>query len=397
MTDPAYSRGVMIDTNIPAIILPKAFPGITHSEVEELIASSEVKTYPEATILCHENALEYTFYIILAGVVQVTKTINNVEDRLLKKLGPGDFFGEMALIHDAPRAATVKTLQPTTVLEIQKKAFDHVLQSSTSVSVALTREISRRLRENDELAIEDLRLRAAELARAYEQLSELDYARREFLTTIAHELRTPLTVANGFLQAIQSGKLEGEAFRGALDTVSRNIHQIVSLVNDILFLQEMDLILPKFQAVNLAEVLKTVVRDLEGAASQNNVCLATEIRGEIPKITGDAKSLERAFRALIDNAIKFSPNGGDVEIRACPRDHSIAVEIQDHGVGIEPEILPRIFDRFFHIEQVDNYLFRGIGLGLSIARQVIEQHSGHIQVSSVPRQGSLFRVVFDLD
>jgi len=387
----------MTDSPIPNSILPKAFPGITQIEAQELISSSGVKTYPENTILCLENAFEYTFYIILDGEVQVTKTINNVEDRLLKKLGPGDFFGEMALIHNAPRAATVKTLCSTTVLEIQKIAFDHVLQSSTSVSIALTREISRRLRENDELAIEDLRLRAAELARAYEQLSELEYARREFLTTIAHELRTPLTVANGFLQAIQTGKLEGEAFHGAMDTVSRNIHQIVSLVNDILFLQEMDLILPKFQAVNLSEVLKSATRELEPLAYQNGVTLKLDLANDIPRITGDSKSLERAFKALIENAIKFSPDGGDVEIRACADQQSIQVDIQDHGIGISMDILPRIFDRFFHIEQVDNYLFRGIGLGLSIARQVIEQHTGRISVTSQPHQGSVFTVTLSRD
>ncbi|HVN54219.1 MAG TPA: ATP-binding protein [Anaerolineaceae bacterium] len=376
----------------PKHIIPKAFPGITSIEVNELIQSSEVQTFPPGTVLCQENALEYTFYIILEGAVQVSKTINNVERRLLKTLGPGDFFGEMALIHNAPRAATVVTTEPTTVLIIQKPAFDNVLHSSTSVSLALTREISRRLRENDELAIEDLRLRADELARAYQQLSELEFARREFLTTIAHELRTPLMVANGFLQTVQSGKMEGEILKSALDTVSRNVQQIVALVNDILFLQEMDLILPKFQAVNLGEIVLSVVQSLAVEAGQNNVNFKLEVSTSLPPLQGDPKSLERAIRAIVENAIKFSPEGGDVIIHTGADDAWVWIEIQDHGVGITPEVLPRIFDRFFHVEKIDGYLFRGVGLGLSIAKQVIEQHSGRIEVFSQPGQGSLIKV-----
>lgn len=382
----------MANITIPQQIIPKAFPGITTVEINELIESSQVLTYPAGTVLCHENALEDTFYIILSGAVQVSKTINNVERRLLKTLGPGDFFGEMALIHNAPRAATVATTQDTTVLIIQKPAFDAVLHSSTSVSLALTREISRRLRENDELAIEDLRLRAEELARAYQQLSELEFARREFLTTIAHELRTPLMVANGFLQAVQTGKMEGESLKSALDTVSRNVQQIVSLVNDILFLQEMDLILPRFQTVNLGETIFTVVQGLSADASQNKVTFKVEVSPNLPVLQGDPKSLERALKAIVDNAIKFSPEGGDVEIQTGFDDGWVWIQIRDHGVGITPDALPHIFDRFFHVEKIGDYLFRGIGLGLSISQQVIQQHSGRIEVSSQPGCGTTMKI-----
>jgi len=132
--------------------------------------------------LCYEGAHEDMFYIILEGQVQVTKVINNAQIRLLNYLGPGDFFGEMAIIHNAPRGATVKTVKKTTVIEIQRQAFDNILQTSTSFAVAMTREISRRLRENDQMAVEDLKQRANELALAYQQLAEQEFARRQFLT-----------------------------------------------------------------------------------------------------------------------------------------------------------------------------------------------------------------------
>ena len=144
--------------NLPAPkdIIPNAFPGISQLEIDELVSRAVVGNYSEGTILCQEGADETKFYILLDGKVDVTKTINNFEQRYLKSLSAGDFFGEMALIHNVPRAATVVAASPVTVLEIDKENFDRVLQHSSSISMAMVREISNRLRENDEMAIDDL-------------------------------------------------------------------------------------------------------------------------------------------------------------------------------------------------------------------------------------------------
>ena len=97
----------MTTIRTPAKIIPRAFPGIKPDEVQEIIVNSHIKTYPPETVICKENEVEYVFYMILEGEFEVTKVINNSEVRLLKSLTAGDFFGEMALIHNAPRAATV--------------------------------------------------------------------------------------------------------------------------------------------------------------------------------------------------------------------------------------------------------------------------------------------------
>jgi len=243
----------------PRKILRRAFPGIREDEAEEMVAVGKMRKYPEETILCREAARESTFYILLDGQVVVTKEMTNLEKKHMKDLEAGDFFGEMALIHNAPRAATVTTVTPVTVLEIRKEDFTKLLERSTTMSLAMVREISRRMRQNDDLAIEELRLKARELAEAYQQLAEMDYARQEFLTTIAHELRTPLTAAGGFMQFIRKGMLQGEALNSALDTVANNIQDIISLTNDILFLQEMDLILTDVQPVDMGALVTMAV------------------------------------------------------------------------------------------------------------------------------------------
>jgi signal transduction histidine kinase len=376
----------------PRRILRKAFPGIREDEAFEMAAVGRVHDYPAGTVLCHEGANETIFYILLDGLVEVTKALSNLQSRVMKRLEAGEFFGEMALIHNMPRAATVTTLTPVTVLEIHKEDFTRLLERCVPLSLAMVREVSRRLRQNDEMAIEDLRVKAGELAEAYQTLAELEYARSEFLTTIAHELRTPLTAAGGFLQMIQKGRLNGQMLYTAVDQVTRNIQDIISLVNDILFIQEMDLILPDFTPTNIGIIIKDLVDEMQPVAMKNNVELETAVAVDIPMIAGDQKSLLRAFRAVLDNAIKFSLDGGVVKISVDWDQDNIWMSVQDRGVGIPEDAIERIFERFFHLDEINGHLFRGVGLGLSIAQQVIEQHRGRIEVESKLGEGSLFKI-----
>jgi signal transduction histidine kinase len=382
----------MTSIRTPAKIIPRAFPGITPQEVQEIIMNSSIKSYAPGAVVCKENAVESTFYMILEGDFEVTKLINNRENRLLKTLTTGDFFGEMALIHNAPRAATVVAITNVVVLELNKEGFNRVLKHSPSVAMAMVDEISNRLRSNDQLAIEDLRMRAAELADAYQRLAEQDLARKEFLSTVTHELRTPLMVASGYLHALQKGMLSGEQLQTTIDTITRSVDQITTLTNDILFLQEMDLVLPDFQPVDMPAIAESVIKKYAGKAQTKKVKLKFKGAQNVSMAVGDPSSLERAVTALVDNAIKFSSAGGEVEIQLMEQKDRILLSVEDHGIGIDPQIRPRIFDRFFHHEKSGDELYGGLGIGLSITRQVIHQHKGSLDVESTHGKGSKFTI-----
>lgn len=382
----------MTNTRTPAKIIPRAFPGIKPEEVQEIIMNSRIQSYPPGTVICKENEIEYVFYMVLEGDFEVSKVINNSEIRLLKSLTAGDFFGEMALIHNAPRAATVKTKTNVMVLELDKDGFNRVLKRSPSVAMAMVGEISNRLRQNDKMAIDDLRLRASELANAYQKLAEQDLVRREFLSNIAHELRTPLMVASGYLQAIKKGMLSGEQLETTIDIVARNVDQITTLANDLLFLQEIELVLPEFQSVNIVEVVNDVIQKYEERAQARRVILKVKGERGISNVKGDAQSIGRAITALVDNAIKFSAPNGEVEIRFEEQRERVLISVEDHGIGIAPDIRPRIFDRFFHLERSGDELYSGLGIGLSITRQVILQHNGMLDLESQPGKGSKFTI-----
>ena len=382
----------MTTLRTPARIIPRAFPGIKPDEVQEIIINSQIKSYPAGTVLCREDAIEYTFYMILEGDFEVTKTINHTDARLLKTLNAGDFFGEMALIHNAPRAATVKALTPAVVLELDKDGFDRVLKHSPSVATAMISEISNRLRANDQLAIEDLRLRAREIADAYQKSAEQEMARNEFLTTIAHELRTPLMVASGYLHTLKKGVLSGEQLRSTIEIVSRNVDQIVNLTNDLLFLQEQELVLRDFQPVDLTALVAKIADKYQEKARSRRITIKIRGNTKLSAVQGDEPSLERAITGIVDNAIKFSPPDGTVDIRFADLGSHISVSVVDYGIGIDPQIRPRIFDRFFHLEKSGDEIYDGIGIGLSITRQVIQQHRGMLDVDSAPGKGSTFTV-----
>ncbi len=374
-----------------------AFPDISDTEANELISIGEVHVYAPETVLCREEGIEDTFYIILEGEVLVSKIINQIREHPVKPLHPGDFFGEYALIHDAPRSATVITSKPTTVLEIRRTDFNHLLKQSASMSIAMVRHVSRRLQENDQMAIEDLRMKAGELAVAYQRLAEMEYARREFLTSVAHELRTPLTSASGFLQLIQLGILQGNDLDSGLNTIGDNLQRIIVLVNDILFMQEMDLILQTPKRMDVCAIVNDAVESLRGMASKHNVRYTLEIQPNIPIIIGDRDSLERALKAILENAVKFSPEGGDVEVSVSQKETNVLIRIQDHGVGIADDVMPHIFNRFFHMDRINGYVFGGLGLGLSIAHQVVEQHEGKLTVESQDGEGSTFTMALKTD
>ena len=362
----------------PVEVVCRAFPELTSAEAAEMVSLGSVESYVEGTLLVAEGTVERTFYILLEGEVRVTKVINEFEDRFLAILKPGDFFGEMALIQDAPRAASVRTVTPVVVLEIYKDHFEELVERNSRVSMAMVRQVTRRLGENNDLAIEDLRMKAAELAKAYQRLAEEEFARSEFLTVVAHELRTPLTVASGFVEMARLQNVQGEMLRMALETVSNNLQQIIALVNNILFLQEMEIILPSFVLVDLGTIITATMEKQRAHAEQNAVGMSLSIAPNLPKVSADPNSLERAINAILDNAVKFSPGGGEIGVQVGFDARDVWIKVKDGGVGIPPEALERIFNRFFHLEKVGGYLFRGVGLGLSIAKAVIELHQGRI-------------------
>ena len=168
-----------LDTLDKAHLLAQAFAGVAEAELEELAALTKVNTYPAGYLLCREGSYEDIFYILTAGEAIITKTISPTEgERVLRQVGAGDYVGEMALIQNAPRAASVRTLTDCTVLEIEKADFEAILSRSPRLALSIIRTTLNRMRANDQVAIHDLQ-------RTNRILAQLDRAAERFAAMLA--------------------------------------------------------------------------------------------------------------------------------------------------------------------------------------------------------------------
>jgi signal transduction histidine kinase len=229
------------------------------------------------------------------------------------------------------------------------------------------------------------RTRAEAQARSSEAAAaEASRLKDEFLATLSHELRTPLNAIVGWVQILQTGVVSQERLRHAIDVIGRNTNLQARLIEDILDVSR--IISGKLEIENapvlLAPLIDTVVSGAQPAAQAKNIELVKTAPRDLPVIDGDAKRLHQVLGNVLSNAVKFTPSGGRIDVRCSDEGEGIAIEVQDSGAGIAPEFLPYIFDRF---RQADSRAIRrhgGLGLGLAIARHLIEQHHGEIRASS---------------
>ena len=376
--------------------LHNAFPDLDDELITSLARRIHEQHAAPGECIITEGEVGNAFYIILTGRVQISKFLELGTQRILNVLRPGQFFGEIALIEDAPRLASVHAIEDTDLLVIDKQAFRDLLMQSMPASLAVMRSVVARFREADRLAIGELRDKNRELAQAYKQLSETTRRKSEFLTVVSHELRTPLTSIRGYAQLIRTGVIRDDHLPGALDVILNNTDALVRLINNILFLQELELIPPVLLPLDLGEIINGLVESARPRAAEVGLTFKVQLPPDLPFLAGDRDGLIQAFGALVDNAIKFSPNGGCIQIKAEEHARTLALVITDPGVGIPPNELQHIFDRFHHLETNGDHVFGGVGLGLPIAKQVVEQHGGRIDVVSQLWTGSTFTVTLPL-
>ena len=266
-------------------LLRLAFNGLADDELQEMAALTEISTYPPEHILCHEGAYEDIFYIIAEGSAVISKYISEQEgERILRNAGRGDLIGEMALIQNVPRSATVRTTTDCTVLEMDKKDFETMLSRSPSMAINIIRITLDRMRENDQMAIQYLQ-------NTNKVLRQLDRNKLEFIQVAAHELRTPLTVLKGYANVLRSfPELKANA---ALDEVLAGInkgadrmHEVVNTMLDVTRIDN-DTLKLRAVPVPLKRLINDIGHDLAKAAAERNIEIVIDQNEDTPHINGD--------------------------------------------------------------------------------------------------------------
>jgi PAS domain S-box-containing protein len=256
------------------------------------------------------------------------------------------------------------------------------------------RDISERKRSQEECTrlLESAMTAQAEADRA-------NSIKDEFLALLSHELRTPLTSILGWSDLLTKGKLDEQASKRALDVIARNARAQRQLIDDLLDISR--IITGKLrlnvQPVELAPIIETVVDGMRPAADARSIHLQASLDSLTSPVSGDPDRIQQIIWNLLTNAIKFTPQGGRVEVRLERTASHVEIVIKDTGQGIDPEFLPHVFDRFRQSDSSSTRRHGGLGLGLSIVSQLVELHGGTVTATSPGKgAGTTFKVILPL-
>ena len=233
------------------------------------------------------------------------------------------------------------------------------------------------------------------LARTFdEMITRLEDAfqrQRQFTADSSHELRTPLTAIKGQVEVALTRPREPAAYRDVLQAVNEEVDRLIRLVGSLLTLARADAgqIPIASEAVNLPDLVAAAVEQVRPAADQRDIELAVA-PGPSVTLRADEDLLLQLLLNLLDNAIKYTPSGGRVTAGWVTNETQVELWVRDTGVGIAPEHVPHIFDRFYRVDKARSRAEGGAGLGLSICRWIAEAHGGAVSVESAPGQGSTF-------
>ena len=238
----------------------------------------------------------------------------------------------------------------------------------------------------------DKALEKRRLRQEIQQLKRLDRLKAEFLGLISHKLRTPTTVLSLFIQNLASGAVATDTpeFPAAVAAIREEADYLAYLIQDLLIYS--DVILqdqrPKLAPADLREIALTVLAEKRQGAAQKGLSLINALQGAWPRLALDRRRIAFAISALLDNAIKFTPRGGQVVLSGEIREDKLRLVISDTGIGIPVEELPRVFEKFYQIDPTQAGQVRGFGLGLFYARQFIQDHGGAMTLESIPGTGT---------
>ncbi|MCX5892775.1 MAG: HAMP domain-containing sensor histidine kinase, partial [Deltaproteobacteria bacterium] len=225
----------------------------------------------------------------------------------------------------------------------------------------------------------------------------LDEMKNDFVRMVSHELRAPLAAIKQQHAVILDG-LAGDLTPKQRELLGRGqakIQGLLDLINDLLDVAKMEAGRGQLEQVplQLNEVLTEVVELMRAKAENQKVTLNLEVPADLPPLLADRRSLEEIFTNLVSNAINYSPDGGQVTVSGVSHDDYLELRVQDTGIGIEPEELPKIFDKFYRVKHPSTRQVIGTGLGLSLVKGLVEAHRGTVEVESEVGRGTVFRVL----
>lgn len=229
------------------------------------------------------------------------------------------------------------------------------------------------------------------------RLRQVETIRRDFVANVSHELKTPITSIKGFVETLQEGAIsDPKRASHFLKIIRRQVDRLTAIIDDLLSLsrieQESEGEQMEMSLCRLHEILQATVNDSAVHAREHGIQVDMDCPEDI-EVNVNPRLLEQAVTNLLDNAIKYSGKDAPVHLRGFRQNGGVTIEVADDGPGIEPEHIPRLFERFYRVDKARSRKLGGTGLGLAIVKHIAQVHGGRIEVDSEPGKGSTFRIV----
>lgn len=374
------------------------FQALSDPDIRDIMKYCREEELEPGQVIFNEGDTADRFYIIMKGEVEVWKDYDSPYADLLAVHGEGKLFGEMALVDDLPRSATVVTRSLTRVLYINEEEFQRLLKENSSVALAIIRSLSAMVRKSNQTFVEDLRERNRRLQKAYDELREAqaELLRNERLTTlgkfssmILHDIRNPISVIKAYGEMLSLGdQLHGKS-RKYVDNINFETERLNQLANELLDYSRGEIRLD-MGVVQVSDFIDEACEYAAKRLTTKEIEIHCNCEYEGQSIF-DRQRMFRVFTNLLENSRKAMGRSGTCKIAAKEINDTLQFSVSDTGAGMSEEVLQHIYEPFYS-SSPDG----GTGLGMAIVKSVVDAHHGSIEIESQEGRGTEIKISLPL-
>jgi signal transduction histidine kinase len=355
------------------------FQGLNPGEWQDLRRIAQERQFAAGQEIFREGDPGDGVHVVRDGLVEIAHVVDLQQHRVFSRLGPGEIFGEMAVIENRPRSATAMAARDTRVYFIPRDEMLALLKRSPGLAFNLLQEISRRLRDFNQLHLREI-IQAERLAVV-----------GNFARSILHDLKSPLTVIGLAVETLDRPNLTPEKHAQSLNYIRQQARHINEMIGDILEFTQGAATPATFAPTDYRQFVKELLPELEADAGIKSVRIESQNEPPAVPLRLEPRRLRRVFFNLLHNAVDVMPGGGRIRLRFRQDEKEVVTEVEDTGPGIAPEIADRLFQPF-----ATHGKPHGSGLGLSICKKIVEDHGGTIGVRHAPGHGAIFSFTLPL-
>lgn len=373
--------------------------GLSADELQLLAKVCAEEDFGPGDIIFEEGSTADRFYVLIDGHVEIWKDFRSESPKMLAVHGPGHFFGEIALIDELPRSATLVARDKVKVLNLARDDFRRLIAERTSIALAVMTGISSLIRSSNEIFVEDLRKRNVELEEANRALARIheEQLKIEKLSTlgkfsslILHDIRNPISMLKGQLQLIELESGDPEKVALLVKSCIVEVGRLERLANEFLDYSRGEIRL-ELAPTNATELLMRLSSSLKERFASAGIAIETRIECE-ESLLLDAERVLRALHNLADNSRKaMIGRKGLLSFVARREGGFLVIEVADTGEGMPPDVLSHVFEPFYSASNRG-----GTGLGMLIVRNIVEAHGGSIRIESALDEGTRIFLSFPL-